>query len=135
MAEPNQRRADAAKRAELATAAARAEAAAAQRQLDAFVAEAAARGLAPEPLQATLLDGRRVRTPLLGWYLNAARTVAVGPKAEFYNLVTAGSPLARFTGVTPQPATPVLEIGRGGRDGETGALADFLARSLANYSR
>jgi hypothetical protein len=134
MAEPNQRHADARRRQELAAAAANAEAAAAQPQLDAFVAEATARGLTPEPLQATLLSGRRVKTPLAGWYLNAARTIAVGPGGEFYNLVTSGPPLARFTGVTPSPARPVLEIGRGGRDGETGPLADFLARALENYS-
>lgn len=134
MAEPSQRHADARRRLELASAAAQAEAAAAQPHLDAFVAEATARGLSPEPLQATLLNGRRVKTPLVGWYLNAARTVAVGAGAEFYNLVMSGPPLARFTGVTPEPAPPVLEIGRGGRDGETGALVDFLARALENYS-
>jgi hypothetical protein len=135
MADPNQRREDAARRQALAAAAAQAEAAQAQQQLDAFVATAKARRLAAEPLQATLLNGKRVKTPLTGWYLNAARTVAVGEGAEFYNLVTAGSALARFTGVTPQPATPVLEIGRGGRDGETGSLADFLARALEAYSQ
>lgn len=135
MAEPNQRHADAQRRLELAAAAANAEAAVAQPQLDAFVAEATARGLVPESLQATLLTGRRVRTPLVGWYLNAARTIAVGVGGEFYNLVTSGPPLARFTGVTPVPALPVTEIGRGGRDGETGPLADFLARALENYAR
>ena len=134
MAEPNQRHADAQRRLELAAAAANAEAAAAQPLLDAFVAEATARGLAPEPLQATLLTGRRVKTPLKGWYVNAARTIAVGPGGEFYNLVTAGSSMARFTGVTVEPARPVTEIGRGGRDGETGPLADFLARALETYA-
>lgn len=135
MAEPNQRHADAQRRLELATAAANAEAAVAQPQLDAFVAEATSRGLAPEALQATLLTGRRVKTPLTGWYINAARTIAVGVGGEFYNLVTSGPSLARFTGVTPKPARPVTEIGRGGRDGETGPLADFLARALENYAK
>ncbi|MGC3955142.1 MAG: hypothetical protein QM804_13010 [Propionicimonas sp.] len=135
MAESNQRHADAQRRLELAAAAANAEAAAAQPLLDAFVAETTARGLAPESLQATLLTGRRVKTPLRGWYLNAARTIAVGTGGEFYNLVTSGPPLARFTGVTPAPARPVTEIGRGGRDGETGPLADFLARALEHYAR
>ena len=134
MSEPNQRHLDAERRLALANAAANAEAAAAQPQLDAFVDEVTARGLAPESLQATLLSGRRVKTPLKGWYINAAQTIAVGVGGEFYNLVTSGPPLARFTGVTPQPARPVTEIGRGGRDGETGPLADFLARALENYS-
>lgn len=133
MADPQQRRSDARRRHELAAAAARAESDAAQPQLDAFVARATELGLAPEPLHATLLSGQRVRTPLTGWYINAARTLAVGPGGEFYNLVTSGGVLARFTGVSVTPALPVLEIGRGGRDGETGPLADFLARALESY--
>ncbi len=134
MAERNQRHADAARMLELADAAARAEAAAARRQLDAFVADMTSRGLDPEPLRATLLSGRRVKTQLLGWYLNKAQTVAVGADGEFYQLVVPGSPLARFTGVAPEPAQPVLEIGKGGKDGETGPLGDFLARALAEYA-
>ena len=31
------------------------------------------------------------------------------------------------------PASPTLVIGRGGRDGETGDLADFLARAIETY--
>ncbi len=134
MAERNQRHVDAARMLELADAAARAEAAAARGQLQAFVADMTNRGLDPEPLRATLLSGRRVKTPLLGWYLNKAGTVAVGADGEFYQLVVPGSPLARFTGVVPEPARPVLEIGRGGKDGETGPLADFLSRALAEYA-
>ena len=133
MVEPNQRRADAEKRRELAAAAAQGEARAAQVQLDAFVAELAQRGLTPEPLQATLLNGKRVKTPLVGWYLNKAATLAVDPAGRYYMLVTTGSALARFTGVDVAPAAPTLVIGRGGRDGETGDLTDFLARALETY--
>lgn len=133
MVEPNQRRADAEKRRQLAAGAAEAEARAAQPLLDAFVADLADRGLAPEPLQATLLNGRRVKTPLVGWYLNKAATLAVDPQARYYMLVTAGSALARFTGVEVAPSAPTLVIGRGGRDGETGDLTDFLARALETY--
>ena len=32
-----------------------------------------------------------------------------------------------------QKGLPTLEIGRGGRDGESGALADFLQRALERY--
>lgn len=133
MAEESQRQADARRRHELAAAAAAAEARAAQEQLDAFVARLESAGAAPEPLQATLLNGTRVKTDLVGWYLNRARTLAVTPDRRYYQLVTAGSVLARFTGVTVQPTSPTLVIGRGGRDGETGDLADFLARALAGY--
>lgn len=134
MAEESQRSADARRRHELAQAAAQAEARAAREQLNAFVARLVVAGAEPEPLQATLLNGRRVRTGLVGWYLNRARTLAVTPDVQYYQLVTAGSAMARFTGVTPQPSAPTLVIGRGGRDGETGDLADFLERAFAHYT-
>ncbi len=134
MSGESQRRADARRRQELATAAAGAEARQAQEQLTAFVARLQADEVAPEPLQATLLNGTRVKTGLVGWYLNRARTLAVAPDGSYYQLVTAGSALARFTGVRVEPSPPTLVIGRGGRDGETGDLADFLARAAAEYS-
>lgn len=134
MAEESQRQADARRRHELAAQAAQGEAEAAQRQLDAFVARLRELGASPEPLQATLLNGSRVKTDKTGWYLNKARTLAVAPDGTYYQLVTAGSALARFTGVKVLPSPPTLVIGRGGRDGETGDLADFLARALADYT-
>jgi len=134
MAEESQRQADARRRHELAQAAAQAEAQAAQVKLDEFVARLRAARAQPEPLQATLLNGNRVKTGLVGWYLNRARTLAVTPEGAYYQLVTAGSALARFTGVTPQPARPTLVIGRGGRDGETGDLSDFLDRAFDAYT-
>jgi len=134
MAEESQRQADARRRHELAAGAAQAEAQAAQQQLDAFVARLREAGTSPEPLQATLLNGSRVKTDKTGWYLNKARTLAVAADGSYYQLVTAGSTLARFTGVKVQPSQPTLVIGRGGRDGETGDLADFLARALEDYT-
>ncbi len=134
MVEKNQRQADARRRQELAQAAARAEAHAAQQQLNAFVARMEAAGATPEPLQATLLNGSRVKTGLVGWYLNKARTLAVVPDGTYYQLITTGSRLARFTGVNPSPGSPTLVIGRGGRDGESGDLADFLDRAFAEYT-
>ncbi len=134
MAEESQRQADARRRHELAAQAAQSEAHAAQRQLDAFVARLDELGTSPEPLQATLLNGARVKTDRTGWYLNKARTLAVAPDGAYYQLVTTGSALARFTGVKLQPSPPTLVIGRGGRDGETGDLADFLARALEDYT-
>jgi hypothetical protein len=134
MAEESQRQADARRRHELAAGAAQAEAQAAQQQLDAFVARLRELGTEPEPLLATLLNGSRVKTDRTGWYLNKARTLAVAADGTYYQLVTAGSALARFTGVKVQPSLPTLVIGRGGRDGETGDLADFLARALEDYT-
>ena len=134
MAEESQRQTDARRRHELAAASAQAEARAAQEQLDAFVARLRELGVSPEPLQATLLNGSRVKTDQAGWYLNKARTLAVAADGTYYQLVTTGSALARFTGVKLQPSAPTLVIGRGGRDGETGDLADFLARALDGYT-
>ncbi|MCA0293922.1 MAG: hypothetical protein LCH96_01180 [Actinobacteria bacterium] len=134
MVEENQRQADARRRHELAHGAAMAEAQAAQALLDAFVADLRTAGASPEPLQATLLTGVRVKTGLVGWYLNKAQTLAVAPDGTYYQLVTAGSALARFTGVKPEPTPPTLVIGRGGRDGETGDLHEFLARAFTAYT-
>jgi hypothetical protein len=134
MPEESQRQADARRRHELAAAAAHGESKAAQEQLDAFVGRLRAAAVAPVPLQATLLNGARVRTDQVGWYLNKARTLAVAPDGSYFQLVTTGSPLARFTGVKLTPSPPTLVIGRGGRDGETGDLADFLDRAWADYT-
>ena len=128
------RRADAQRLAELAASGERAQAEVAQREIDAFVAEITRRGAAPEPLRARLLNGTSVRTDRTGWYLNAARSVAIGPGGEFYQLTVSGTPLARLRGVSISPAQPTLVIGRGGRDGESGDLRDFLARTLAAHA-
>lgn len=134
MPSENQRRADALRREELARAAQRREAAAAQVLLDAFVTELRDAGVKPHPLQATLLNGVRVRSGLIGWYLNRAETLAVDHVGRYFQLVCPGSPLARITGVRVYPSEPTLEIGRGGRDGETGALSEFLDRARERYN-
>lgn len=122
------------RREELARAALRREAVAAQTQLDAFVAELRAAGITPHPLQASLLNGVRVRTGLLGWYLNRADTLAVDQVGRYFQLICPGSPLARVTGVRLSPSEPTLVIGRGGRDGETGDLSEFLDRARQRYA-
>lgn len=131
--ELSQRQQDARRRLEMEASAVRNEAAAAQVLLDEFVAAAQAEGLSPEPLMAMLLQGKRVKSNRVGWYLNRARTVAVTPEGHFLQLLTTGSKLARFTGVTLEPSLPGLEIGKGGKDGETGPLKDFLERTLDDY--
>lgn len=130
----NQRRADALRREELARAAERRDAAAAQPLLDAFVTELREAGIKPHPLQASLLNGVRVRTGLLGWYLNRAETLGVDHVGRYFQLICPGAPLARFTGVRLHPSEPTLVIGRGGRDGETGDLSEFLDRARQRYN-
>lgn len=127
----SQRQADARRRAELADQGVRAEAAAAQKLIDAFVAEATRRGITPEPLRATLLDGTSVKTDQQGWYLRRNRSLAIGVDGSYYVLTVPGSRLARFTGVKLVASPPPLVVGRGGRDGETGDLAEFLDWRLA----
>lgn len=131
----NSRAEDARRREEMAAAALRNESIATQVQVDEFVATAKSRGLTPEPLRAQLMDGTRVKSDQVGWYLNWARTLAIAPDGRFFQLLTTGGRLARFTGVKLSPSPPPLVIGRGGRDGETGDLKDFLARALDDYTQ
>lgn len=120
--------------AELAASSQRAEAKAAQELIDAFVAEMRRRGAEPEQLRATLLNGKSAKTSRRGWYLNAARNVAVGEDGAYYRLVVPGSAMARFTGVELEPSDPPLVVGRGARDGESGDLSDFLDAALERYA-
>jgi len=126
-----QRRADALRRADMAASAARQEAEAAQVLIDDFVARANALGLAPEPLVAHLIGGGTARTDKRGWYVNVPQTVAIGPDGAWYRLVVPGGLAERLRGVRLTPSPPTLTVLPGGRDGESGPLADFLERRLA----
>lgn len=128
------RQEDARRRQELADAALRNESVAAQVLIDEFVATAAARGLNPEPLRALLMDGTRVKSDQVGWYINKGQTLAIAPDGRFFKLLTTGGRFARFTGVKLTASLPPMVVGRGGRDGETGDLKDFLDRALDDYA-
>lgn len=117
--------------ADLAASARRGEARAAQELIDDFLLRVRGRGIAPERLQATQLDGRVVRTDKVGWYLDKKRSVAIGEGGEWYVLVVPSSALSRFTGVRLEASPPEMVVGRGGRDGESGDLAEFLERVLS----
>jgi hypothetical protein len=121
---------EAARRVELAALKDQAESREAQQLVDAFVTEARALGIAPEPLRATLFDGHAVKTDKLGWYLRNNRSVAVGDDGAYYVLTVPGGLRERLRGVRLTPSPPPLEVGRGGRDGETGDLAEFLRKRL-----
>ncbi|MGJ6981657.1 hypothetical protein ACSDQ9_14200 [Aestuariimicrobium soli] len=128
----NQRREDAKLRFELSQGQARNEAVAAQKLIDEFVDTCRARGIAPEPLKARLMTGQVVKTDQSGWYIRANKSLAIGEGGEFYQLTVPGSLMDRLRGVRLQPTQPVLVVNRGGRDGDAGDLADFLAWRLAN---
>lgn len=125
----------AAHRIALTEAAQRHESVAAQRLIDEFLVTVRERGHAPEPLQAQLLSGASVRTDKEGWYLRRNRSLAIGTDGGYYVLTVPGGALARFRGVRLTPTPPPLQVGRGGRDGETGDLREFLAMTLERLAQ
>ncbi|WP_375431271.1 hypothetical protein [uncultured Friedmanniella sp.] len=122
---------EAARRAELAAAQERGESQRAQLLIEEFVADARARGLPTEPLRATLYTGQSVKTDKVGWYLRKNHSLAIGDDGSYYVLTVPGGLRERFTGVKLTPSPPPLVVGKGGRDGESGSLSDFLAWRLA----
>jgi hypothetical protein len=117
---------EAARRAELAAAQERAESRQAQKLIDDFVAAAKAEGVAPGPLRATLYTGQSVKTDKVGWYRRKNNTLAIGEDGADYVLTVPGGLRERLSGVKLKPTPPPLVVGKGGRDGESGDLVDFL---------
>ncbi|MFV0428374.1 MAG: hypothetical protein ACK5KO_02945 [Arachnia sp.] len=118
---------DAQRRVELGQQAARREAAAAQQLIDEFIARAGELGVTPVPLKARTMSGHVVKTDKTGWYLRQNKSLAVGSDGAYYVLTVPGGWLERFRGVALEASLPSLQVGKGGRDGETGDLAEFLA--------
>lgn len=97
-----------------------------------FARDALAAGLQPERLTARAYNGStRYRTQITGWYLKRDRSIGISTEGIFYVLSTAGGLGARFSGVTLEPGEPLMELGRGARDGESMPLVDALAGRLA----
>jgi hypothetical protein len=117
---------EAARRAELAAAQDHAESRQAQKLIDEFVAAANAKGIAPAPLRATLYTGQSVKTDKIGWYLRKNKSLAIGEDGSYYVLTVPGGLRERLSGVKLKPTPPPLIVGKGGRDGESGDIADFL---------
>ena len=117
---------EAARRAELAANANRAESKQAQVLIDRFVADARERGIAPVPLRATLYSGQSVKTDKVGWYLRKNQSLAIGEDGSYYVLTVPGGWRERLSGVKLKPSPPPMVVGKGGRDGESGELAEFL---------
>lgn len=100
--------------------------------IDQFVADAVAAGITPEVLTALSYDGAtRYRTGVTGWYLKHNRSVGVDRSGRFYVLTAPPRFMSRFTGTTVTPSPPPLELGKGGRDGESMPMATALAKRLA----
>ncbi len=90
------------------------------------MAEARDRGVAPQPLRATLYSGQSVKTDKVGWYLRKNQSLAIGEDGSYYILTVPGGLRERIAGVKLTPSPPPLIVGKGGRDGESGDLAEFL---------
>lgn len=135
MTDREARAAAAQRRIELSALAAQRESAAAQVLIDEFVEQAKAAGLEPVPLRATTLDGHIVKTDKVGWYIRQNKSLAIGADGEYFSLTVAGTWLDRFRGVKLEASPPPLYVGKGGRDGETGDLKEFLAWTLEGRVR
>ncbi|WP_084105661.1 hypothetical protein [Demequina sp. NBRC 110056] len=97
-----------------------------------FAADAVAAGIEPVRFTARPYGGgSRYRTGVEGWYLKRDQSVGVGTDGHFYVMSVAPSLMARVTGAHLEPAEPPLELGKGGRDGESMPMAEALAKRLA----
>jgi hypothetical protein len=99
--------------------------------LRSFVAEARRRGIGSRPLLARAGDGPPTyRTGLEGWYLTRDGAVGVDVEGRYYLLASPKSLRFRLLGVTVPPSDPPLQVGAGGRDGESIALDALLTLRL-----
>lgn len=97
-----------------------------------FAEQATAAGITPVRFTARTYDGNaRYRTHIDGWYLKKDRSVGVSTDGRFYVLTAPRRLMSRFTGTHVEPAEPPLELGRGGRDGESMPMETALAKRLA----
>lgn len=107
------------------------ESAQAQVLVDRFVERARRAGMPTEELTVRPWSGRgRYRTGVVGWYLRRDRSVGVSADGGFYVLVVAPRFLGRWRRVPVPPTPPPLQVGRGGRDGDSIALDALLEQRL-----
>jgi len=97
-----------------------------------FAAKAIQADIKPVRFKARSYDGRMLyRTPLRGWYLKRDRSVGVSVDGQFYVLSAPRRLRSLVTGTEVSAADPPLELGRGGRDGESIPLAEAIDKRLA----
>lgn len=99
--------------------------------VSAFAEEMRSAGVEPTRLRARPYSGSgSLRTDIVGWYVRRDRRAAVGTDGHWYVLVVASSLRARFVGVHPEPTDAPLQVGAGGRDGDSIALDVLLQLRL-----
>jgi hypothetical protein len=107
------------------------ESAQAQLLVDRFVQRATRAGLATDELTARPWSGSgRYRTGIVGWYVRRDHSIGVGTDGGYYLLTVPPVPFGRWRTVRVEPTRPMLEVGKGARDGEAITLADLLERRL-----
>lgn len=105
------------------------ETARARELITAFMLRVQTAGIPAERLVAKNLNGNgTLRTKHLGWYIRANHSAAIGVDGNFYLLMADGGFLARLRGAELLPSDPPLTLGASGRDGESIALREALAR-------
>jgi hypothetical protein len=103
------------------------ESAKAQALVDRFVARAVEARVPTEKLTARPWSGRgRYPTGLVGWYLRNDHSIGVGEDGSYYVLSVPPRPFGRWRTVHLDPTPPPLQVGEGGRDGDSIALAALL---------
>ena len=109
----------------------REESAKAQVLLDAFVEQATQAGMPTTELTVRpWTGGGRYRTGVVGWFLKRDQSVGVGTDGRFYVLVVAPQRFGRWRTVTIDATPPPLQVGKGGRDGDSVALDTLLQKRM-----
>lgn len=104
----------------------------AQVLVDEFVARAMEAGFPTQELMARPWSGRgRYRTGVEGWYLRRDESIGIGTDGAYYVLVVPPERFGRWRTVALEPSLPPLQVGAGGRDGESATLAELIALRLA----
>ncbi|QIM21639.1 hypothetical protein G7075_11715 [Phycicoccus sp. HDW14] len=88
-------------------------------------------GVEPTRLRARPYSGGgRLRTDVVGWYVRRDHRAGVGTDGRWYVLVVAPSLRGRLAGVHVEPGDAPLQVGAGGRDGDSVALKVLLRLRL-----
>ena len=99
--------------------------------VSAFAEQMRSAGVEPKRLRARPYSGSgSLRTDVVGGYVRRDGRAGVGVDGRWYVLVVAPSLRGRLTGVHLEPTAAPLQVGAGGRDGDSVALEVLLRLRL-----